>query len=207
MIDIDLLMPKFCAAGARALTRYAEISGEDPLTAPEYFMTSLAFNELGNSVIGNGRQLGLTLETTYSTLWKWNIDVRSRPGSSLDPLRDPMEFMRLGEQLGSQRVDMVLFHGTEDLPKSQYDFLALAEFKRGDLRIDRERVSKILTYIDTCPYGVICGWVESKYVEYHRGEAIKFGDRWHQEPVPASTSDNISCFFCARFFNRPASTL
>ena len=43
------------------------ISGEDPPTAPEYFMASLIMNELGDYG-ENGNRLAVTLETKVYTL-------------------------------------------------------------------------------------------------------------------------------------------
>ena len=106
MLEIDTLMRGFCDAGAQALNHYAAISGEDPSTAPEYFMPAVICSGFGNNIDESDNQLSVTLETTFSTLWEWNSDARARDSKSV-----PSELVKLGENLGTQRVDMVLFSG------------------------------------------------------------------------------------------------
>ena len=105
-------------------------------------------NELGE-FRKNGIQLALTLETTFSTLWQWNSDAKARRGDFI-----PNDLVKLGEELGNRRVDMVLFSGDLDVPRDRYDFLALVEFKKGDIEKDgdRERLLAVLKHIDTCPH-------------------------------------------------------
>lgn len=202
MIDIDPFMARFCEAGARALARYSQISGKDPSTAPEYFMAALVMNELGEFK-ENGSQLALTLETPFSTLWERNSDAKRRGG---DPISS--DLVKLGEESGNPRVDMVIFQGGLGAPKDQYDFLALVEFKKGDIERggDREKLLAVLKHIDTCPYGVACGWVESRneYIEWQKGHADECNDRWYQAGVDPIQENDVRYLFCARLFKGDA---
>jgi len=197
MLEIDTLMRGFCDAGAQALNHYAAISGEDPSTAPEYFMPAVICSGFGNNIDESDNQLSVTLETTFSTLWEWNSDARARDSKSV-----PSELVKLGENLGTQRVDMVLFSGQTGIPKSKHDLFALVEFKKGNLEEehgnkDREKLRGILRYIDTCSYGIVCGWVEKKYHAYQEERANRAGDSWYDSAVAVYEGKYV---FCARVF-------
>jgi hypothetical protein len=197
MAEINALMRELCDAGAHALNHYATISGEDPCTAPEYLMPALICRELGDTIGEGGTQLSVTLETTFSTLWEWNSAARVRDLRSV-----PSELVKLGEKLGTQRVDMVLFSVQPGISKDDHDLFALVEFKRGNLEEehgnkDREKLRGVLKYIDTCSYGVVCGWVESKYHPYQKERANRAGDSWFDSSVPVYEGKYV---FCARVF-------
>jgi hypothetical protein len=200
MVEIAAFMQKFCTVGARALQRYAEISGEEPSTAPEYFMPAFILSEFGKDVDETGNQLTITLETTFSTLWEWNSNARTR-----DPGSIPSDLVRLGEKLGTQRVDMVLFTGQVGIPKDQHDFLALVEFNKGNLeaeqedKTDRDKLRGVLRYIDTCRHGIVCGSVEKKWYSDQQTRAHHAGDGWFE----AETKDG-AYVFCARVFEKQA---
>jgi hypothetical protein len=201
MIDIHELMPRFCKTGDRALAQYSLISGEDSDTAPEYFMSAFIMCYLGNQADGNRNQLTITLETTFRTLWQWNSEARHRNGRSI-----PADLVKLGEELGTQKVDMVLFSGPDGTPKSDHEFLALVEFKRGNLETpgpggitDHEKLLGLLKFVDTCPYGIVCGWIKQKYLADQKSRSDDVGDKWFQ--AEAARSEYV---FCARIFPNPA---
>ena len=191
MIDIDDVMRKLCDAGARAMGRYAEVSGEGPGDMPEYFMPAFILGQIGD-------EISVTLETGFSKLVEWNDDTRKRRDL---PARSPEEqakLLALADELGTPRVDMVLFAGQDQgVPKDEQDFLALVEFKRYSASPDdRAKLLRILPHIDTCLYGVVCGNIEDRHLQSHRAEAEKLGDRWYQSVLPG----DFRWFFCARLF-------
>ena len=160
MIEIDDVMGKFCDAGAQAVRRYFDVSGEGPWSMPEYFMPAFMLDRLGD-------QMTATLETNFRTLVEWNACVRARRGLAQQPHDERL--LLLAQQLNGRRVDMALFEGEkEGKPKEQQDFLALVEFKGGWLdaagnpgRIsDSDKLLMLLVHVDTCPWGIVCGWVE-----------------------------------------------
>ena len=61
MMNMRLFMKEFCKTGARALSRYSEISGEEPCTAPEYFMPAFIAISLADHVDKDGNRLAITL--------------------------------------------------------------------------------------------------------------------------------------------------
>jgi hypothetical protein len=197
MRDTHTFLDAFCHSGARALAQYARISGEEPSTAPEYFMPAFIMNDLGNAVHSE-RELTFTLETTFSTLREWNCDAKARAGDTL-----PTDLVRLAEERKSSRVDMVLFAGAPGTHKHAHDFVALIEFKRGNLEeehgnLDRSRLLRLLRHIDTCEYGIVCGSVEERYLNYQRERALGLKDAWCSAAVP-ELENRFS--FCARLFS------
>ena len=193
MVDIDNVMDRCCEAGAWAMSRYAGASAESLTTLPEYFMPAIVCDRIADDSIT------VTLETGFSKLREYNDESRKRCG--LEP-RSPQEvaaLLRLAEELGTPRVDLVLYQG----PKTKLEILALVEFKRwGPTQGDRSKLRRILPHIDTCSYGVTCGFVNAKDLEKQRKEAEEKHDRWFQsKPVP---EDSTSYYFCARLFDRLA---
>jgi len=198
MFDIDKVMLRICDAGATAMTRYAEVSGEAPDDLPEYFMSSFIFSKIGNDI-------GATLETGFIKLSEWNDDVRILRQLFPRSAEDKARFLALQEGSRRPRIDMALFQSENpDAPRGEWEFLALVEFKKGEFSIDRQRLLGILSHIDTCPYGVTCGSISGDAnLEFHRNESQKSNDvRWYQS-APLFQNDR-TYFFCARLFERPA---
>ena len=192
MVDIDAFMGKFCEVGARAIKRYVEISGESPDELPEYFMPAFIFNEIG---------IAATLETRISKLLEWNDSIRGRRHLTPRTPEDATALLKVTEDLGRPRVDMVLYQGDkEGQPKYQLEFLALVEFKRDyETNQDRPKLIRILSYIDTCAFGIVCGCISGEYyLDIHRTKAKNLNDRWFQNgPV------YDKYFFCANLFKSP----
>jgi hypothetical protein len=188
MIDIDTFMHRFCDTGAAAMTRYAEISREAPDQLPEYFISSYILDHVGGGVGG-------TLETSFSKLTALNNELRE--SRHLPPRKDADELLVLAEAIGTPRVDLAL---VESVEPSQRNFIALAEFKKGEFNCDREKLLRILKHIDRCPYGVVCGSIGNKAgLEWWTTEIKRTNDRWYVHPVSPRH------FFCARLLQNTVS--
>jgi len=196
--NIDTAITELCEAGARALHRYATVSGEDPSTLPEYFMSAFIFNDIGDRIT-------LTLETPFSKLSEWNNDGRRRLGLPPQSQEETEALLKLAEDIGAPRVDMVMFTGEDGIPKDEQNFLALVEFKRWDIERggDRSKILRILRHIDTCNYGVACGFARDDHVEWQKEKAQECRDFWCQREMPPLV-DEPKYFFCARVFDRSA---
>jgi hypothetical protein len=201
MINTDDLMQRFCDAGAQAVRRYVDVSGDRHLNMPEYFMPSFVFDSLGGKTTA-------TLETSFSYLVDWNAGARQRRGLP-QQFRDA-RLLLLAQQLGGRRVDMVLFEGEEDhKPKDEQDFFALVEFKRGWIdaasfpgRIsDRDKLLMLLDHIDTCPWGIACGWIPQNHYDWQQTQIRGSKDRWFESKIQLPDYD-APLFFCARLFAR-----
>jgi hypothetical protein len=202
VISIDDLIQKLCDSGARAVRRYAEVSGDSHWKMLEFFMPALVFNELGDGITA-------TLETSFADLSAWNADSRKRRGLPQQP-HDP-RLLLLAQQLAGRRVDMILFEGEEDnKPKDQQDFLVMAEFKRGWLdsgRLpgqvsDRDKLLMLLDSIDMCPWGLVCGWIQENHREWQMDTDMKgTSDRWFESMIQFP-DDPTPYWFCARLFAR-----
>jgi hypothetical protein len=199
-MDVDKVLGKFCDAGALAMRRYAEVSGESPDDLPEYFMPAVILDRIGDEITA-------TLETRFSKLSEWNDDARLRDNKSRRSPDEEAELLVLAEELGRPRVDMVLYAGDDKgLPKDKLDFFALVEFKRGWVPdSEREKLLKILPHIDTCPYGLVAGCIRGENLAWNRGQAEKAGDRWYEREMPQCLGKDRHYFFVARLFERPAS--
>jgi hypothetical protein len=106
---------------------------------------------------------------------------------------------------------MVLFEGEEEgKPKDQQDFLALVEFKRGWLSADRipgqesdrDKLLLMLDAIDTCPWGILCGWTSESHLQWQKDESIKgTNDRLFEKRIELP-DETTPIYFCARLFKR-----
>jgi hypothetical protein len=199
MLDVDEVMAKFCDAGAQSVRRYFDVSGIGPEIMPEYFMPAFILDRLGDKI-------SATLETNFRTLVEWNAGVRARRG--LPPQSHDETLVRL---LNESRVDMALFEcEDEGKPKEQRDFFALVEFKRGYIdasRIrsrtsDRDRLLMLLAHIDTCPWGVTCGWTNKDHTEWQKDSIKGTNDRWYEKRFELPETISAPLFFCARLFAR-----
>lgn len=157
-----------------------------------------------------GGRLTATLETSFGTLVEWNAGVRVRRG--LTQQAHDERLLLLAQQLNGRRIDMALFEGEEEgKPKEQQDFLALIEFKNGWIdaaRIpgkisDRDKLLMLLVHVDTCPWGVACGWMNKGHLEWQKQSSIKeTNDRWYEKRIELPETFSIPLFFCARLFAR-----
>jgi hypothetical protein len=127
-----------------------------------------------------GDEITATLETSFRDLVDWNAGVRTRNGL-LQQAHDE-KLLALAQQIGGRRVDMALFTGQDEhKPKDEQDFLALVEFKRGWIdgnRIpggvsDRDKLLMLLAHIDTCPWGIVCGWCKMEHRKWQTDDSIK----------------------------------
>jgi hypothetical protein len=206
LTDISSVMENFCSAGAQAVQRYVEVSGIDPNDMPEYFMPAFILNRLMTKIT-------TTLETSFGRLVEWNKGARERQGLSPDVLHNDDRLLRFAQQVDGRRVDMVIFQGEEERkPKDEQDFLALVEFKRFYIdasripgRIsDRDKLLMLLEHIDTCPWGIVCGWFNPDHREWQKGVDIKgTKDCWY-ESIIRLPPDRFTTplFFGARLFAR-----
>jgi len=190
----------FCSAGAEALRDYVEVSGFEPLEPPympEYFMPASIFRKLG-------RTRTITLETSLAHLVLWNNATRSRRRHPEEPAAQALQEVA---NMGSPRVDMVLCDGAT-LPDR--DILELVEFKSGWISFepqparvsDRDKLLRILPLVDTCPYGIACGWMELGHLNWQKSKMN--GDTLYEAPVPGIFKNNHLYFFGARVFPNPS---
>jgi hypothetical protein len=201
MLDIDTTAQTLCDAGAAAMYRYAEISGEDPLIdMPEYFLQSFIMDHLGD-------EFTITIETSLTKLSKWNDGARKLLSIPPLPSSEKAKLEFLGTEIGLPRVDMALFD-RDDLRQRKDDqgFLAFVEFKKGVWAMvsDRHKLMKILPHIDTCPYGIVCGGCSESEIHKFKKMSDDVGDSWFQTPVKEIPDNDARYFFCARLFARSA---
>jgi hypothetical protein len=196
MSDVASITRALCDVGARSMQRYSEVSGEAPDALPEYFMPAFIFHELGQTV---------TLETGFSKLIHWNNEARKHRNIPPRSTKEEEELLALAEELGTPRVDMVIYGPQRDgIPKEEYEFLALAEFKKGEFSRDRDKLLRVLRHIETCPYGIVCGSITGDAnLKWWRNEVKKTTDEWYESEVTALQPTNQKYFFCARLFRNP----
>ena len=157
-----------CEQGARAVSRYVEISGLDLEAMPNTSCRHI-FDHMGTKVT-------MTLETNFLSLLEWNTHTRTSRRAALS--WEDIRALSRAADIGTPRVDLVIF-ADPHRPKDKQDILALVEFKRGWISAeggDRDKLLLVLNHIDSCKYGVVCGWTDSP--EYARSEAENVGDRW-----------------------------
>jgi hypothetical protein len=198
MAEIESVVRDLCDAGAAAIHRYIQVSGEDPSDMPEHFMPAFILDHVGSKIT-------MTLETGFSKLSKWNQNTRQGRGLPPRGQEEVTELLALALELGLPRVDMVLYEGNDDgRPKDQLGLLALVEFKKGPSTVDRNKLLRILPHVDTCPYGIVCG---SRGIDrdWDVEDARKMDDRWFETAVQPSPGDKKPYFFSARLFSRSAS--
>ena len=111
----------------------------------------------------------------------------------------------------------MIFEGEEEhRPKDQQDFLALVEFKRFYIdagrdpppgRVsDRDKLLMMLAYLDTCPWGIVCGWANENHIQWQKATSIKpTHDRWYEKRIELPEGYTTPLFFCARL-NAPPTT-
>jgi len=75
---IEAVIRKLCDVGARAVSRYVEVSGMWPDDMPEYFMPGFIFDHLGDEIT-------MTLETGFVKLLEWNAETLNRRGLARHP--------------------------------------------------------------------------------------------------------------------------
>ena len=199
--NIDEIMKDFCEAGAEAVRYYAEVSGLEPQDTPympEYFMPAFIFQKLGRST-------RITLETSLIHLVRWNNDYREQRQLAKVPDADALQRME-SLSVRSPRVDMVLFDSARP---SEKGLLALVEFKAGWISFlappaplsDRDKLLRILSLVDTCLYGIACGSMDKRQLEWQMSNL--YTDAWYAAPVPSIFKDNRQFLFGARVFSNP----
>jgi hypothetical protein len=133
---------------------------------PEHALTGLFGRQIGLS-------RGIVFEPNVSYLATWDNVVRLRRGLS-----------ELPRPTSRRLVDMAKLEPLERVEgKVKRDLFAQAEFKAGWLSVasqatrqsDWDKLLEILPLIDTCPWGIVCGWVDQGIFARHG--AIANGDR------------------------------
>ena len=192
--NINDMMLEFCKAGADSVRCYTDVSGVDhldPPYMPEYFMSSFIFQKLG-------RTRSVTLETNLANLVKWNNDTREK--RQLQNINEHTALNLIAE-LRRPRVDMVLFGGPSSPEKNLF---AVVEFKNGEISIsDREKLLKILPLLDTCPYGIVCGWIEDTWLDSYKS-MLPSDDKLFVERVPGEFGKDRKFLFGALVLYNPA---
>ena len=204
MTDINTFVQEFCDTGARAVSRYAEVSDDDYMKMPEYFMPAFIFDNLRTPRAATT----ITLETSFTDLIARNASVRKRRGFAEQGHND--QLLRLAEQLGGRRIDMALFEGeAEQKPRNEQDFVALVEFKKGWIDSgtlsgkisDRDRLLLLLACVDTCPWGIVCGWIPQYHYDWQKNETLRTADRLFTSKIKIRDVAG-PLLFCARLFAR-----
>jgi len=172
---ITSFMNAFCKAGAEAVRCYVDISHSDPLDPPympEYFVSSYILQHLGSRWV-------MTLETNLNHIMCLNQSIPAKNSK--------------------RRVDMVIF---DPITNAKSTILALAEFKNGKLDYetipskdsDRDKMLRLFSLIDTCPYGIVCGWIDQRWLDYHQP---RLPDTLFTDVVPGSFRDKNTYLFGA----------
>jgi len=138
-------------------------------------------------------------------LLNWNAESARRSGLSRPSEKD-LKSLSVAADLGSPRVDLVIFKNPHRA-KDEQDFLALVEFKSGWIdgaqipgrRGDRDKLLLLLQHIDTCPYGVVCGWAQAPNRKWACDNAKNLGDQWFETEFQLEEGA-VPYFFCASVF-------
>ncbi len=186
---IEEVATRICDQVASAIERYDSISGGEDL--PEHYLQS-------HVLAGLGDVLTMTMETVSNTLWTWHADMKQRWSKQLGgPL--PIKPEAYERTVGGRRADLVVFKG-DHTRKNEMDFLCLVEFKKGTLDIwDYEKIKAWLTFLDTCPYGIVCGFCAVSFeqsLEQWKGTVQTSGDTWVHGRVarPLFSDENFQTF-------------
>lgn len=139
-----------CAAMAKSLKQYKEISGLGSNMMPEHFAVAYIMLQLHEQM---QKYISMTMETNSSTLWNWNAEadasIRKQYGNAI-----PQEFW---DECGTRRCDLVIFRGDTPL-KDNHAFFCLIEAKtHTKIDDDVKKIKTWLQYITTCPYGMVVG--------------------------------------------------
>ena len=199
MTDIASLTQRICDLGAAGLNRYADISNTHPFESPEYFMSSYIFSNLAKE------GYTITLETSFSKLHDWNNEARTQrlklPPRSAE---EEVELLKISEAIGQQKVDMVIFEPkTEVQSRDDLDLFALIEFKKGVMsESDKTKLTKILPFIDTCRYGIVCGVIHVNNIQKFKTSVEP--QHWHEKPVDERYADGNPYVVCAYFIRGSA---
>lgn len=189
---------RVCDEIAGAIERYASISGEYPDDLPESFIGSCVFANLGPV-------LTMTMETNAKKLWEWNANARGRWNKDpTAPLPDqPSDYKAKFQR---KRADLVVYKG-EHTRKEEMTFLCLVEVaKYWEKASDLEKIRDWFAYIDTCPYGICCGYAliepSDAFPKLQAG-AVEAGDKWLSGRIarPLGTDRNYHTF--ARLMTNP----
>lgn len=186
--DIDAVVQLLCKQGARSLTRYARVTDLDINFMPETFIQSYILDHMGDDVT-------VVLETHFNELVKWSLETKNERKAPVSAKRITDAIQAV--DMGTKKIDLVLFKNPH-LPKPQQDILALVEVKNQRISAegeDRDKLIEVLRHIDSCPYGIVCGWTANP--DDYKRHAEVAGDKWFQKEC---TVHDETIFFCARLF-------
>jgi hypothetical protein len=119
----------------------------------------------------------MTLETNNAKLWEWNADIRRRWDGEPFGFGTSVPLQPAGLKNG-RRPDLVIFTGE----KSE-NFLCVVEIKKSWALnpVDLGKLQNWFQWLDTCPYGMLCGFVKvpnDRYVKELKLEADHWGHEW-----------------------------
>ena len=61
----------------------------------------------------------------------------------------------------------------------------------------------LLACVDTCPWGIACGWTNKDHLEWQKQSSLKeTSDRWYEKQIELPETFKTPLFFCARLFAR-----
>jgi len=153
--NIDEVAKRICDQVAAGIEKYLNVSGCGIDDLPEHFLQAYV-------LVGLGDVLTITMETGSTKLWQWNADARRRWAGQRTDSPVPSPPAKYNSAVGSQRTDLVIFRG-DHTKKNEMDLLCLVEFKKWILsERDYRKMTAWLPFIDTCPYGIVCGFCESQ---------------------------------------------
>ena len=197
---LDNNMKLICQYAAKAVSRYSQVSGLRPTEMPEYFMPAYIFDKLGS-------KLTMTLESSSKQLIGWNEERRQKLRAIPNVVRKSLE-ETLKSLDRNGRIDLVVFDGSSSKKNSE-GILLMVEFKKHETgrgsADDRNKLLRVLDYIETCPAGAVCYLVDampdSEVIRDHKKFAGN--DKWYCEPVPGLGDKAKKGYsVCARLFER-----
>jgi hypothetical protein len=180
---------RICDQLASAIERYVSISGLGFGDVPESFLRDRVFHGLGDV-------LTMTLETNNSTLWEWNSNTRQRWNRRRNTAAPPQP----EEFRNYTRPDIVIFTG-DHTKKSEMDILCLVEIKKWWVlnTPDLVKIDNWFRWLDTCPNGMLCGFVKipsNEFIESLKAEAVNAGHQWVAGRIarPLGVTENHQAF-------------
>lgn len=199
--NIEETAVRVCHEIAAAIECYTTVSGLDDKQMPEHFVPAYILRSLGFA-------LTMTMETNSRALWEWNTNAKRRANGEPPLAQHPSPPAELLEKIGMQRADLVIFQGDAASKKEEMGFLCIAEYKNGWL--DSKDVQKLrdwLSFIDLCPYGMVCGFVRTPandaYLRDQKQEAEQAGDEWLLGRIGRPPGLDVNCQTFARILSNP----
>jgi hypothetical protein len=156
--DVREVAVRICDQVAGAIEKYAHISGEGPYDTPEHFLAAQTLSDLGDV-------LAMTMETNSNYLWEVHHDVlhlRSGTESGLSGNKRPPRTEIFRGDTGSQRVDLVVYHG-DHAKKDHMEIFCIVEFKKSKFSPeDCQKIPIYFRHFPTIPFGIVVFYCDAR---------------------------------------------